>query len=130
MLTDRYDLFLSTTSAAARDAYVEASGLALTFYPGRSREAGHVGFFDLVFAGRNRRTSRMFWNVGAMPPQSALYKHLVASTAAIPMFTYGRSPPLDRSALIEARNRAAADDASSLAPSFPSNASFRARNQS
>ena len=26
--------FLSTTSAAARDAYVEASDLALTFYPG------------------------------------------------------------------------------------------------
>src|SRR5689334_6113673 len=34
MLTDRYDLALTTASAAARDAYVEASGLALTFYPG------------------------------------------------------------------------------------------------
>ena len=34
MLTDRYDLSLSTTSAAARDAYIEASDLALTFYPG------------------------------------------------------------------------------------------------
>ena len=34
MLRDRYDLALTTTSAAARDAYVQASGLALTFYPG------------------------------------------------------------------------------------------------
>ncbi len=32
MLTDRYGLFLSTGSAAARDAYVEAADLALTFY--------------------------------------------------------------------------------------------------
>lgn len=38
MLKDRYDLALTTASAAARDAYVEASGLALTFYPG-AREA-------------------------------------------------------------------------------------------
>src|SRR5204862_1103966 len=34
MLKDRYGLSLSTTSAAARGAYVEASDLALTFYPG------------------------------------------------------------------------------------------------
>jgi tetratricopeptide (TPR) repeat protein len=34
MLRDRYDLTLTTTSLAARDAYVQASGLALTFYPG------------------------------------------------------------------------------------------------
>src|SRR5262249_22320892 len=34
MLKDRYDLSLSITSAAARDAYVQASDLALTFYPG------------------------------------------------------------------------------------------------
>src|SRR3954447_2335730 len=101
MLTDRYGLPLSTGSAAARDAYVQASDLALTFYPGAAeaydraiaadprfalayagkaqvlmrqgevaaalaalaaaqeasaglpeREAGHIGFFDLVFTGR------------------------------------------------------------------------------
>jgi tetratricopeptide (TPR) repeat protein len=101
MLTDRYGLALSTASAAARDAFVEASDLALTFYPGAAeaydraiaadpgfalahagkaqvlmrqgdvaaawaalrtakevitglseREASHIGFFDLVFAGR------------------------------------------------------------------------------
>ena len=37
MLKDRYDLALTTASAAARDAYVQASGLALTFYPVPSR---------------------------------------------------------------------------------------------
>jgi tetratricopeptide (TPR) repeat protein len=34
MLTDRYGLGLSTASTAARDAYIEASDRALTFYPG------------------------------------------------------------------------------------------------
>jgi tetratricopeptide (TPR) repeat protein len=101
MLTDRYDLSLTTASAAARDAYVQASQLALTFYPGAAeaydraiaadpefalahagkaqvlmrqgdvgaarlalatakklasdvseREASHIGYFDLVFAGQ------------------------------------------------------------------------------
>jgi tetratricopeptide (TPR) repeat protein len=101
MLVDRYDLPLSTPSAAARDAYVQGCDLALTLYPGAveafdraiaiypgfamahagkaqvliregnvtaaqaalaearglatglpPREAGHIAFFDLVFAGR------------------------------------------------------------------------------
>ena len=34
MLADRFGLSLSTASAAARDAYVDASERALTFYPG------------------------------------------------------------------------------------------------
>ena len=34
MLTDRYDLPLSTASAAARDAYVEGCAAKLTMYPG------------------------------------------------------------------------------------------------
>src|SRR3954466_760181 len=34
MPTDRYGLALSTGSAAARDAYVQACDLALTLYPG------------------------------------------------------------------------------------------------
>ena len=34
MLTDRYDLPLSTTSAAARDAYVQGCDLLMTLYPG------------------------------------------------------------------------------------------------
>src|ERR1700688_1425384 len=34
MLADRYDLALSITSPAARDAYVRGCDLALTLYPG------------------------------------------------------------------------------------------------
>ena len=34
MLVDRFCLPLSTSAAAARDAYVDASEQALTFYPG------------------------------------------------------------------------------------------------
>src|SRR5262245_35353689 len=34
MLADRFDLPLSTASAAARDAYVQGLDLALTLYPG------------------------------------------------------------------------------------------------
>src|SRR5882672_10523687 len=115
MLKDRYDLALTTASAAARDAYVQASALALTFYPGAleaydraiatdpgfalahaskaqvlmrqgdvgaaraalaaakgvsaglsEREASHIGFFDLVFAGRTEAA------------MAALYAHLAA----------------------------------------------------
>jgi len=115
MLRDRYDLALTTASPAARDAYVQASDLALTFYPGADeaydraiafdpgfalahagkaqvllrrgeveaaraalaaardlasdvseREASHIGFLDLVFAGRTE------------PAIAALYAHLTA----------------------------------------------------
>src|SRR6478735_683314 len=101
MLADQHDLPLSTTSAAARDAYVQGCELALTFYPGAieaydralaidpafalahagkaqillregkmadaraalaaawdvaaglpAREASHIAFLDLVFAGK------------------------------------------------------------------------------
>ena len=34
MLADRFGLSLSTSSATARDTYVDASERALTFYPG------------------------------------------------------------------------------------------------
>src|SRR5262252_2440316 len=115
MLRDRYDLALTTASPAAQDAYVQASDLALTFYPGADeaydraiaadpgfalayagkaqllmrqgdfsaaraavatakdvsaglseREASHIGFFDLVFAGPTEAAI------------AALYAHLAA----------------------------------------------------
>jgi tetratricopeptide (TPR) repeat protein len=50
MLTDRYGLALSTASAAARDAYVEASDLALTFYPGAAETYDRAIAADPSFA--------------------------------------------------------------------------------
>jgi len=127
MLTDRYDLALSTASAAARDEYVQASDLALTFYPGAAeaydraiaadpgfalaqagkaqvlmrqgdvaaaraalaaakeaatslseREASHIAFFDLVFAGRTDAAIAALYTHLASWPRDAL---VVASAA-------------------------------------------------
>src|SRR5438874_748789 len=50
MLTDRYDLSLSTSSAAARDAYVQACDLALTFYPGAAEAYDRAIAVDPGFA--------------------------------------------------------------------------------
>ena len=50
MLTDRYDLALSTASAAARDACVQATDLALTFYPGAVEAYDRAIAADPAFA--------------------------------------------------------------------------------
>ena len=50
MLADRYGLGLSTASAAARDAYVEGSNLALTFYPGAAEAYDRAIVADAGFA--------------------------------------------------------------------------------
>jgi tetratricopeptide (TPR) repeat protein len=136
MLTDRYDLALSTASAAARDAYVQASDLALTFYPGAAeaydraiaadpgfalahagkaevlirqgdvaaarvalgaakdaatglseREASHIGFFDLVFAGRTAAAiAAVYAHLTAWPRDA-----LVVASAANPNGLIGGS---------------------------------------
>jgi tetratricopeptide (TPR) repeat protein len=136
MLTDRYDLALSTGSAAARDAYVQASDLALTFYPGAAeaydraiaadpgfalahtgraqvlmrqgdvaaaraaltaakgaatglseREASHIAFFDLVFAGRtDAAIAAVYTHLKAWPRDA-----LVVASAANPNGAIGGS---------------------------------------
>jgi tetratricopeptide (TPR) repeat protein len=136
MFADRYGLDLSTDSAAARDAYVEASDLALTFYPGAleaydralaadpgfalahagraqvlarqgdvagaraalaaakdvatalsEREASHLAFFDLVFAGKTEAaTAALYPHVVAWPCDA-----LVVSVAANPNGLLGGS---------------------------------------
>src|SRR5262247_1242474 len=56
MLVDRYDLPLSISSAAARDAYVQGHRLALTLYPGAieafDRALGADPAFALAHAGK------------------------------------------------------------------------------
>ena len=136
MLADRYDLPLSTVSAAARDAYVQGCDLALTFYPGAveafdraiaadpgfalahagkaqvlmregnvaaaraalaaakdvavglsAREASHIAFFDLVFAGRTDAAIAALHEHLAAWPRDAL----VLATAANPNGLIGAS---------------------------------------
>ena len=136
MLTDRYGLALSTASAAARDDYVHASDLALTFYPDAAeaydraiaadpgfalahggkaqvlmrqgdvaaaqaalaaakdvsaglseREASHIKFFDLVFAGRTEAAIAALYPHLAAWPRDAL----VVSVAANPNGVIGGS---------------------------------------
>ncbi|HUB11790.1 MAG TPA: hypothetical protein VMB34_07520 [Acetobacteraceae bacterium] len=50
MLADRYDLPLSTASAAARDAYVQGAELALTLYPGAAEAFDRAIAADPGFA--------------------------------------------------------------------------------
>lgn len=147
MLKDRYDLALTTASAAARDAYVEASGLALTFYPGAleaydraiaadpgfalahagkaqvllrqgdvqaaraalaaakdlvagvsEREASHIAFFDLVFAGEIEAAIKALYAHLASWPRDAL----VVASAANPNGLIGGSGHLGQKQRIAA----------------------------
>ncbi len=136
MLSDLYDLVLTTASPAARDAYVQASGLALTFYPGAveaydraiaadpgfalahagkalvllrqgdvaaarlalaaakglasgvsEREASHIAFFELVFAGETEAAiAALYRHVSAWPRDA-----LVVASAANPNGLIGGS---------------------------------------
>jgi tetratricopeptide (TPR) repeat protein len=136
MLTDRYGLGLFTTSTAAQGAYIRATDLALTFYPGAAeayddalaadpcfamayagkaqvlmrqgdvagaraalaaskdaaerlsdREASHIGFLDLVFAGRTDAAIAVLYTHLARWPRDAL----VVSVAANPNGVLGGS---------------------------------------
>src|SRR5690242_20372253 len=64
MLTDRYGLELSTTSAAACDAYVAASERALTFYPGAAEGYDRALAADPGFAMAHAGTAQMLARQG------------------------------------------------------------------
>jgi tetratricopeptide (TPR) repeat protein len=136
MLADRYDLPVSTASAAARDAYVEGCELALTIYPGAlecfdralaidprfalahaakaqlfmregkaaaaraamtaakevaggisAREAGHIRYFDLAFAGQSDAAMDALYAHVEQWPRDAL----VIATATNPNGLIGSS---------------------------------------
>src|SRR4051812_33619802 len=69
MLTDRYGLPVSTTVAAARDAYVEGVNLLLTVYPGAAaafdRAIAADPGFALAHIGK-ARTFQLAGNLAAM----------------------------------------------------------------
>lgn len=82
MLADRYGLDLSTASATARDAYVEATDLALTFYPGAlegyDRALAADPGFALAHAGKAQVLTRQGDLTGA---RAALAAAKEAATA-------------------------------------------------
>jgi tetratricopeptide (TPR) repeat protein len=85
MLTDRYDMPLSTASAAARDAYVQGAGLALTLYPGATEAfdraiAADPGF-ALAHAGKAQVLMR-YGGAAAARAALAQAKHLAAGLPA------------------------------------------------
>jgi hypothetical protein len=82
MLADRFGLSLSTSSAAARDAYVDASERALTFYPGAlpayDRAIAAEPGFALAHAGKTQVLMREGNVAGARAALGAA-KELVAN---------------------------------------------------
>jgi hypothetical protein len=74
MLADRFGLALSTPSAAARDAYVDASERARTFYPGAlaayDRAISADPNFAVAHAGKAQVLMREGNVAGALRPWS------------------------------------------------------------
>jgi len=64
MLTDRYGLPLSTTSSAARDAYVEGCEAKLTMYPGAIEAFDRAIAADPGFALAHAARRMRCWNAG------------------------------------------------------------------
>ena len=64
MLTDQYDLPVSTASAAARDAYVEGCDLALTLYPGAVECFDRALALDPGFALAHAGKAQIFMREG------------------------------------------------------------------
>lgn len=85
MLTDRYGLPLSTTSAVARDAYVEGVDLLLTVYPGATaafdRALAADPDFALAHVGK-ARAAQVATNPDAMRASLATALSLVESVSA------------------------------------------------
>jgi len=71
MLVDRYDLPLSTTSAAARDAYVQGCERALTFYPGTIEAFDRALSADPGFALAHAGKAQILLREGKAPAARA-----------------------------------------------------------
>src|SRR5215211_2092433 len=84
MLKDRYDLALTTASTAARDAYVQATDLALTFYPGAleayDRAIAADAGFAMAHAGKAQVLMRQ-GDVAAARAASTAAKDVVAGAS-------------------------------------------------
>jgi tetratricopeptide (TPR) repeat protein len=103
MPTDRYDLKLTTTSDAARDAYVEGCNLLLTLYPGAGGAFDTAIAADPDFALAHAGLARLLQLSGKLPEA----REAIARAATSPANERETSHIGVFKALIEAR----ADDA-------------------
>ena len=71
MPADRYDLAVSTASAAARDAYVRGCDLALTLYPGAIDAFDHAIATDPGFAMAHAAKAQVLMREGNVAPARA-----------------------------------------------------------
>ena len=74
MLTDQYDLPVSTAFAAARDAYVEGCDLALTLYPGAAEAFDRALTIDPSFALAHAGKAQVFMREGKVAQARAALK--------------------------------------------------------
>jgi len=81
MLTDQYDLPLSTTSVVARDAYIRGSELALTLYPGAMTAFEQALEADPNFALAHAAKAQVFFREAN--PQAARAAQAAAQQAAL-----------------------------------------------
>jgi len=84
MYTDRYDLLLSTTSAAARDAYVQGCDLALTFYPGALEAYDRAIAADPGFALAHSGKAQVLIREGNVPAARAALAAASRLAAGLP----------------------------------------------
>ena len=73
MLTDRYELPLSTASSAARDAYVEGCAAMLTTYPGAIERFDRAIAADPGFALAHAARAHVLLERGSLADQAQLF---------------------------------------------------------
>lgn len=84
MLEDRYDLSLSTASAAARDAYVQGCDLALTLYPGALAAFDRAVAADAGFAMAHAGKAQVLMREGNVAAARAALAEAKDRTADLP----------------------------------------------
>ena len=83
MLADRYDLPVSTSSAAARDAYVEGCDLALTVYPGAIEAFDRALAADSGLALANAGKAQLLMREGNVAQAQAALKAAKDAVAGV-----------------------------------------------
>jgi hypothetical protein len=84
MLTDQYDLPVSTASTAARDAFVRGCDLALTLYPGAIEAFDMAIAADPDFAMAYTGKAQVLMREGNVAPAKAVQAQASALAAGLP----------------------------------------------